>query len=67
MSPASGTRPVAVLVGPMGSGKSTVGALLATSYGVTARDTDTDVEALEGRSISDIFVESGEDHFRALE
>ncbi|MDE0778821.1 MAG: shikimate kinase [Nocardioides sp.] len=51
----------------MGSGKSTVGALLATSYGVTARDTDTDVEALEGRSISDIFVESGEDHFRALE
>nr|WP_300405088.1 shikimate kinase [Nocardioides sp.] len=63
----SGTRPVAVLVGPMGSGKSTVGALLAASYGVQARDTDTDVEALEGRSISDIFVESGEEHFRALE
>ncbi len=56
-----------VLVGPMGSGKSTVGALLAASYGVTARDTDTDVEAGEGRSISDIFVESGEEHFRALE
>lgn len=67
MSPVSGTRPVAVLVGPMGSGKSTVGALLAASYGVQARDTDTDVEALEGRSISDIFVESGEEHFRALE
>ncbi len=60
-------RPVAVLVGPMGSGKSTVGALLAASYGVTARDTDADVEAREGRSISDIFVESGEEHFRALE
>ncbi len=61
------TRPRAVLVGPMGSGKSTVGALLATAYGVRARDTDTDVEAAEGRSISDIFVESGEEHFRALE
>lgn len=61
------SRPLAVLVGPMGSGKSTVGALLAASYGVAARDTDTDVEAAEGRSISDIFVESGEEHFRALE
>ncbi len=56
-----------VLVGPMGSGKSTVAGLLAEAYGVTARDTDTDVEAAEGRSISDIFVESGEDHFRELE
>ena len=61
------SRPLAVLVGPMGSGKSTVGALLAASYGVDARDTDSDVEAAEGRSISDIFVESGEEHFRALE
>jgi shikimate kinase len=59
--------PLVVLVGPMGAGKSTVGALLATAYGVTARDTDADVEAREGRSISDIFVESGEEHFRALE
>jgi shikimate kinase len=56
-----------VLVGPMGAGKSTVAALLATAYGVTARDTDADVEAAEGRSISDIFVDSGEAHFRALE
>jgi shikimate kinase len=56
-----------VLVGPMGSGKSTVGALLADAWGVPARDTDADVEALEGRSISDIFVDSGEAHFRDLE
>jgi shikimate kinase len=56
-----------VLVGPMGAGKSTVAALLATAYGVTARDTDADIEAAEGRSISDIFVDSGEAHFRALE
>src|SRR4051794_27627766 len=51
----------------MGAGKTTVGRLLAEAWGVTARDTDADVEALDGRSISDIFVESGETHFRALE
>ncbi|GEP34062.1 shikimate kinase [Nocardioides szechwanensis] len=61
------THPLAVLVGPMGSGKSTVGALLAEALGVTARDTDADVERLAGREVSDIFVESGEEHFRALE
>ena len=56
-----------VLVGPMGSGKSTVGTLLAEALDVAARDTDADVEAADGRSISDIFVESGEAHFRKLE
>ncbi|GEP38509.1 shikimate kinase [Nocardioides psychrotolerans] len=58
---------LAVIVGPMGAGKSTVGALLAESLGVLARDSDTDVERIEGRSISDIFVDSGEQHFRVLE
>ena len=56
-----------VLVGPMGAGKSTVAALLAEADGVSARDSDADIEAAEGRSISDIFVESGEAHFRELE
>ena len=51
----------------MGAGKTTVGVLLAEAWGVPARDTDRDVEALEGRTVADIFVESGEDHFRALE
>jgi shikimate kinase len=60
-------QPLVVLVGPMGAGKSTVAALLAARFGVEARDTDTDVEATEGRTISDIFVDSGEAHFRALE
>lgn len=60
-------RPRAVLVGPAGVGKSTVGGLLARAWGVTARDTDADVEAREGRSISDIFVDSGEVYFRDLE
>ena len=59
--------PRVVLVGPMGAGKTTIGRLLAEAWGVPARDTDADVEALEGRSISDIFVESGEAHFRDLE
>ena len=61
------TRPVVVLVGPMGAGKTTVAALLAAAWGTSARDTDADVEAAEGRSISDIFVDSGEEHFRDLE
>ena len=56
-----------VLVGPMGAGKTTVARLLAQAYGVEARDTDADIEAGQGRSISDIFVDSGEQHFRELE
>ncbi|MFE3071157.1 shikimate kinase [Streptomyces sp. NPDC059247] len=59
--------PLVVLVGPMGSGKSTVGALLAERLGAPYRDTDADIVAAEGREISDIFVEDGEEHFRALE
>jgi len=59
--------PRVVLVGPMGAGKSTVGRILAERWGVAFRDTDEDVEHAEGREISDIFVESGEQHFRALE
>ncbi|MET1060913.1 MAG: shikimate kinase [Nocardioides sp.] len=59
--------PVVVLVGPMGAGKSTVAELLGTVWGLPVRDTDRDVEAAEGRSIADIFVDSGEEQFRALE
>lgn len=59
--------PVAVLVGPPGSGKTTVGSALADALGVTLRDTDADVEAGSGRSIPDIFVTDGEPAFRALE
>ena len=59
--------PRVVLVGPMGAGKTTVARLLADAWGVPARDTDVDIEVTEGRSISDIFVDDGEEHFRALE
>ncbi|MFD7439039.1 shikimate kinase [Streptomyces sp. NPDC059861] len=59
--------PLAVLVGPMGVGKSTVGHLLAERLGVGFRDTDEDIVADQGRTIADIFVEDGEATFRALE
>jgi shikimate kinase len=56
-----------VLVGPMGAGKTTVGAELAARWRVELRDTDADVEARAGKSVSDIFVDDGEEAFRALE
>ncbi|WP_194907952.1 shikimate kinase [Catenulispora rubra] len=59
--------PVVVLVGAPGSGKSTVGRLVADRLGVAFRDSDEDIETAAGRQISDIFVEHGEPHFRALE
>ncbi|WFE34988.1 shikimate kinase [Micromonospora sp. WMMD975] len=61
------TRPVVVLVGAPGSGKTTVGAALAEALGVDFRDTDTDIERLAGKPIPEIFVDEGEDHFRTLE
>lgn len=60
-------HPLLVLVGTMGSGKTTVGRRLADAWGVGFRDTDHDVEAAEGRPVSDIFVDSGEARFRELE
>jgi len=58
---------VIVLIGPMGSGKTTVGELVAARLGTAVRDTDHDVEATAGRAISEIFVDDGEVAFRALE
>ncbi|MFI5982933.1 shikimate kinase [Streptomyces sp. NPDC051555] len=59
--------PLVVLVGPMGSGKSTVGALLAERLGVHYRDTDADIVAAQGREIAELFVDEGEPYFRGLE
>ena len=59
--------PRVVLVGPPGSGKSTVGRLLADHLGVEFRDTDSDIEMAVGKTVSDIFVEDGEPRFRELE
>ncbi|KPI00543.1 Shikimate kinase [Actinobacteria bacterium OK074] len=59
--------PVIVLVGPMGVGKSTVGQLLAGRLGCGYRDTDDDIVAERGRTIAEIFVDEGEEAFRAVE
>ncbi len=59
--------PRLVLVGPPGAGKSTVARGLAARWGLSARDTDADVEVRAGKRISDIFVDDGEQAFRALE
>jgi shikimate kinase len=61
------SAPRAVLVGAPGSGKTTVGELVARALGVAFRDTDADIVASAGKPISDIFVDDGEDAFRALE
>jgi len=59
--------PAAILIGPPGAGKSTVGPLLAARLGVGFLDTDGRVEAVAGKPVSDIFIEDGEPAFRALE
>lgn len=56
-----------VLIGFMGSGKTTVGRQIEKAYGYSFLDTDAYIEAREGRSISRIFAEEGEEYFRKLE
>ncbi|WP_375425102.1 shikimate kinase [uncultured Friedmanniella sp.] len=56
-----------VLVGAPGSGKSTVGPLLAARLGVAFVDVDGVIEERAGRSIAEIFADDGEPAFRALE
>jgi shikimate kinase len=63
----SSTRPRAVIIGPPGAGKSTIGRRVARALGTDWHDTDAAIEAAAGKSISDIFVDEGEPHFRALE
>lgn len=61
------TRPLVILIGPPGAGKTTVGSLVAARLGVSFTDTDAEIEAVAGKPVSDIFVEDGELAFRALE
>jgi shikimate kinase len=56
-----------VLVGAPGSGKSTVGALLAARLGVPFRDVDAVIVERTGKPITEIFTDDGEAAFRALE
>lgn len=56
-----------VLVGLPGAGKSTVGPLLARRLGVRFIDLDDEIERRAGRSVADVFRDSGEPEFRRLE
>ncbi|MDA0369973.1 MAG: shikimate kinase [Actinomycetota bacterium] len=56
-----------VLVGLMGSGKSSVGRHLAEAIGRPFVDTDSEIERKARRSIAELFRTSGEESFRSLE
>ena len=56
-----------LLVGFMGSGKSTVGSLLASRLGWRFRDFDLEIERRLGASVAEIFQRHGEQLFRELE
>jgi shikimate kinase len=55
------------LVGFMGTGKSTVGRLVARRIGFKQIDSDHEIEHLQGRSIAEIFAAEGEAAFRGME
>ena len=55
------------LVGMMGSGKTTVGQMLANELSLPFFDTDEILSSIEDRSIPEIFSQNGEEYFRSLE
>jgi len=56
-----------ILIGYMGSGKSSIKEVLKKAYGIDGVDTDDMIEKMQGLSISNIFETKGEDYFRQLE
>ena len=58
---------VVALVGVPGAGKSTIGHELAQLLGVGFVDSDELIQLREARSVSDIFIDDGEEAFRAIE
>ncbi|MBU3715698.1 MAG: shikimate kinase [Candidatus Nanopelagicaceae bacterium] len=56
-----------VLIGPPGSGKTSVGKILAEELDLQAIDTDREIEKKSGKKIGDIFLEVGESGFRKIE
>ena len=55
------------LTGLMGSGKTTIGKLVAQRLGRPFIDLDKEIEKRENRSINDIFDQNGEEYFRKVE
>ncbi|GBE44082.1 shikimate kinase 1 [bacterium BMS3Bbin10] len=53
-----------VLIGLMGAGKTAIGRRLARQLDLAFVDADTEIERAAGKSISDIFADHGENHFR---
>lgn len=56
-----------ILIGPPGSGKTSIGKLLAKKKNLIHVDTDQEIETKTARKISDIFLEDGESGFRKIE
>jgi shikimate kinase len=61
------SKPIAVLIGAPGAGKSTIGRRVAERLKVPFVDTDALIEEESGMSVSDMFVELGEPEFRLRE
>lgn len=59
--------PAAILIGPPGAGKTSVGKSLAQKLGLTFHDTDQLIEERAGIGVSEIFLDKGEEYFRELE
>lgn len=63
----SARGPVLILVGPPGSGKSTVGRMVAERLGVAFRDFDDDIEAKHGLPAGEAVVQLGREKFQESE
>ncbi len=60
-------QPTAILIGPPGAGKTTIGKRLAKALRVQFIDVDAEIVRRQGRSIGDIFTHDGEPRFRQIE
>ncbi len=59
--------PRVILIGPPGAGKTTLGHALGALLEIEFSDTDSLIEDQEKKSISEIFVDQGEEYFRGVE
>lgn len=67
VAPGREPGPAAILIGPPGAGKTTIGRRLARALRVEFIDVDEEIERREGRSIPQIFAGEGEPAFRVIE